>query len=130
VPEPDSSPISAEDQSAVDAHFKATSSYWNDIYRRDDVMSLMVQQRFAIAFFVGRAARSTTRIDRSRGWMWHGTNGGRTRARGFRVYATDASGDNDDESCSTSRSTRTTRRGILTAPHSVSTTSMDFGRRP
>jgi ubiquinone/menaquinone biosynthesis C-methylase UbiE len=44
-----SSPTSVEVQSAVDTHFEASSSYWNDIYRRDDVTSLIVQQRSEIA---------------------------------------------------------------------------------
>ncbi len=43
-----SSPTSADDRSAVDAFFEARSSYWNDIYRRRDVQSLIVQQRSEI----------------------------------------------------------------------------------
>jgi ubiquinone/menaquinone biosynthesis C-methylase UbiE len=49
VEESSSSPTRGGDQSAVDAYFEASSSYWNDIYRRDDVRSLIVQQRNEIA---------------------------------------------------------------------------------
>src|SRR2546422_7691988 len=44
-----SSPISSDDQSAVDACFEASSSFWNDIYRGDDVTSLIIQLRHEIA---------------------------------------------------------------------------------
>jgi ubiquinone/menaquinone biosynthesis C-methylase UbiE len=49
VPESNSSPISADEQSAVDVYFAASSSYWSEIYRRDDVTSLIIQQRSEIA---------------------------------------------------------------------------------
>jgi ubiquinone/menaquinone biosynthesis C-methylase UbiE len=49
VAESISSPTGADEQSAVDAYFEARSSYWNDIYRRDDVTSLIIQQRSEIA---------------------------------------------------------------------------------
>jgi ubiquinone/menaquinone biosynthesis C-methylase UbiE len=91
VAEPDRSPASPGDQqSVVDAFFEAASSYWNDIYRRDDVISLTVQQRSEIALsWVGQLG-----LPPGSAVLEVGCGAGRTAValarRGFRVYATDS----------------------------------------
>ena len=78
------------DQSAVDAFFEARSSYWNDVYRRRDLQSLIVQQRSEIALSwvdrLGLAPGSTV--------LEVGCGAGRMAValarRGLMVHATDA----------------------------------------
>ena len=84
------SATSTYDQSAVDAFFEARSSYWNDVYRRRDVQSLIVQQRSEIALsWVDRLGLppGTTVLD-------VGCGAGRMAValarRGLMVHATDA----------------------------------------
>jgi ubiquinone/menaquinone biosynthesis C-methylase UbiE len=84
------SATSTYDQSAVDAFFEARSSYWNDVYRRRDLQSLIVQQRSEIALSwvdrLGLAPGSTV--------LEVGCGAGRMAValarRGLMVHATDA----------------------------------------
>ena len=88
--ESNSSPTSSDDQSAVDACFEASSSYWNDIYRHDDVISLIIQLRHEIALSwvdqLGLPLGSTVlEVGCGAGLMAVAL-----ARRGLRVYATDA----------------------------------------
>lgn len=85
-----SSPTSAGLQAEVDAHFEASSSYWNDIYRLDDVTSLIVQQRSKLALsWVDRLGLppEATALEVGCG---AGLMALALARRGLRVYATDA----------------------------------------
>jgi ubiquinone/menaquinone biosynthesis C-methylase UbiE len=90
VAESSGSAARADDQSVVDAYFEARSSYWNDIYGRDDVLSLIVQQRSDLALSwvdeLGLFPGSTVlEVGCGAGLMAVAL-----ARRGLRVYATDA----------------------------------------
>jgi succinoglycan biosynthesis protein ExoA len=90
VAKPNTSPTDADDQSVVDAYFETASSYWNDIYRRDDVTSLIVQRRAEIALSwveqLGLPLESSVlEVGCGAGLM-----SAELARRGFRVCATDA----------------------------------------
>src|SRR5262249_29799856 len=90
VAESSGSSTRADDQSVVDAYFEARASYWNDIYGRDDVISLIVQQRSEIALSLVDPLRlppGSTVLEVGCG---AGLMAVALARRGLRVYATDA----------------------------------------
>jgi ubiquinone/menaquinone biosynthesis C-methylase UbiE len=90
VAKSNSSPTSPDDQSATNNYFHARSSYWNDIYRRDDVLGRIVRRRSELALsWVDqlRIAPGSTVLEVGCG---AGVMAVALAQRGLRVYATDA----------------------------------------